>query len=245
MKAVILAGGLGTRLFEITKTIPKPMVRIGKYPILVHIINHYANFGVKNFFIAAGYKSNIIKNYFKNYKKNGTPFKASIAGKSCNITIVDTGKKSLTGGRLKRIAKYLKNEKHFMFTYGDGICDVNIDKLKKFHLKNNKLITVTSVRPPARFGEIILKNNIVKSFKEKPQVTNGWINGGFFVAKTAFFKLIKNDLEILEKNPLEKACKKKQLIAFKHKGFWKCMDVKRDKDELEKIYKSNNFNWKY
>jgi len=245
MKVVILAGGLGTRLFEITKTIPKPMVRIGKYPILIHIINHYANFGAKDFFIAAGYKSNIIKKYFKNYKKNSSPFEANILGKNCNITIVDTGKKSLTGGRLKRIEKYLKNEKNFMFTYGDGICDVNIEKLKKFHLKNNKLITVTSVRPPARFGEIILKNNIVKSFKEKPQVTNGWINGGFFVAKTAFFKFIKNDLEILEKNPLEKACKKKQLIAFKHKGFWKCMDVKRDKDELEKIYKSNNFNWKY
>ena len=131
-----------------------------------------------------------------------------------------------------------------MFTYGDGLCDVNIKQLKQFHLKNNKLVTVTSVRPPARFGEIILKNNIVTSFKEKPQVTNGWINGGFFVAKSNFLKTIKNDASILEKQPLEKASKNKQLIAFKHSGFWKCMDVKRDRDELQKIYQINSFNWK-
>ena len=244
MKVVILAGGLGTRLEELTKTIPKPMVKIGRYPILIHIINHYANFGIKDFLIAAGYKNKVIKDYFKKYKKNGVPFKTTIMKKNCNISIVDTGTSSFTGGRLKRMKKYLKFEKNFMFTYGDGICDVNISNLKKFHLKNKKLITVTSVRPPARFGEIILKNNIVKSFKEKPQVTNGWINGGFFVAKTSFLKLINGDSEILEKKPLEKACKKKQLIAFKHSGFWKCMDVKRDRDELQKIYKSNNFNWK-
>jgi len=244
MKIVILAGGLGTRLSEFTKTIPKPMVKIGRYPILIHIINHYANYGEKDFFIATGYKSKIIKRYFKNYKKNGLPFKSKILGKTCNITIADTGKKSLTGGRLKRMRKFLSKDKNFMFTYGDGLSDVNIKKLKHFHLKKNKIVTVTAVRPPARFGEIILKKNIVFSFKEKPQVTNGWINGGFFVAKTSFLETIKGDLEILEKKPLEEVCKKKQLIAFKHKGFWKCMDVKRDRDELQQIYKKNNFVWK-
>ena len=239
MKVVILAGGFGTRLSEFTKTIPKPMVKIGKYPIIIHIINHYAHFNHKDFYIAAGYKSKIIKNYFKNFKKNGEVFRAKILNKDLNITIVETGKNSLTGGRLKRMEKYLKNDENFMFTYGDGVSDVNIKRLKDFHLKNKKLITVTSVRPPARFGEIKIKKNKVISFKEKPQVTDGWINGGFFVAQTKFLKLIKNDFTILEKEPLEKACKSNQLLAFKHEGFWKCMDVKRDRDELIKIFKNN------
>ena len=244
MKVVILAGGFGTRLAEYTKTIPKPMVKIGNHPIIIHIINHYAKHGLKDFYIAAGYKGNIIKKYFKNFKKNGKVFEAKIFNKNCNITIVDTGKKSLTGGRLKRMQKYLIKDTNFMFTYGDGISDINIKKLKKFHLKNKRLVTITAVRPPARFGELILKKNTVISFKEKPQVTNGWINGGFFVAKTSFLNLIKKDTDILEKRPLEKASKKKQLIAFKHPGFWKCVDVKRDRDELEKIYKLNKFIWK-
>ena len=244
MKVVILAGGFGTRLAEYTKTIPKPMIKIGKHPIIIHIINHYTKYGLKDFYIAAGYKSNIIKKYFKNFKTNGMAFKAKIFDKQCNITIVDTGKKSLTGGRLKRIKKYLAKDANFMFTYGDGISDVDIKKLKKFHLKNKSLITVTAVRPPARFGELILKKNSVISFKEKPQVSNGWINGGFFVAKTTFLNFIKKDTDILEKKPLEKASKKKQFKAFKHTGFWKCIDVKRDRDELEKIYKSNKFIWK-
>jgi len=244
MKVVILAGGFGTRLAEYTKTIPKPMVKIGKYPIIIHIINHYAKHGLKNFYIAAGYKSNIIKKYFKDFKTSGKAFKVKIFNNNCNITIVDTGKKSLTGGRLRRIKKYLAKDDNFMFTYGDGVSDVDIKKLKKFHLKNKNLITVTAVRPPARFGELILKKNSVTSFKEKPQATNGWINGGFFVAKTSFLNLIKKDADILEKKPLEEASKKKQFMAFKHTGFWKCVDVKRDRDELEKIYKINKFIWK-
>ena len=243
MKVVILAGGFGTRLSEFTKTIPKPMVRIGRYPIIVHIINHYAKYKHTDFLIAVGYKSKIIKKYFKNFKANGKKFQANILKKKVNITIVETGKNSLTGGRLKRMEKYLKDEENFMFTYGDGVSDINIKKLKDFHLKNKKLITVTSVRPPARFGEIKIKKNRVISFKEKPQVTDGWINGGFFVARIKFLKLIRNDFVILEKEPLEKACKMKQLLAFKHEGFWKCMDVKRDRDELIKIFKKNNFNF--
>jgi len=244
MKVVILAGGLGTRMSEYTKTVPKPMVKIGKFPIMIHIINLYMRHGFYDFLIAAGYKSNILKKYFKNFKKSGKEFQTKIFGKTCRINIVETGLKTLTGGRLKRVKKYLGNEKNFMFTYGDGISNVNINQLKQFHLKNNKLITVTAVRPPARFGELILKGTKVMSFKEKPQVTNGWINGGFFVAKTSFLKLISKDSDILERAPLEKASKKKELLAYKHKGFWKCMDVKRDRDELQKIYKQNKFNWK-
>ena len=209
MKVVILAGGLGTRMSEYTKTIPKPMVKIGKFPIIIHIINLYMRYGFYDFLIAAGYKSNILKKkYFKNFKKSGKEFKTKIFGKTCSINIVETGLKTLTGGRLKRVEKYLGNEKNFMFTYGDGISNVNINQLKQFHLKNNKLITVTAVRPPARFGELLLKGTKVMSFKEKPQVTNGWINGGFFVAKTSFLKLISKDSDILERAPLEKASKK-------------------------------------
>ena len=149
---------------------------------------------------------------------------------------MNTGLNTLTGGRLKRIKNFITDES-FMFTYGDGVSDVNLKKLLSFHLRNKKMITVTAVRPPARFGEIVIENNKVKSFTEKPQVTNGWINGGFFIANKGFFKLIRGDKEILEKRPLELACKKKELAAYKHEGFWKCMDVKRDRDELEKIFK--------
>ena len=241
MKVVILAGGLGTRLAEYTKTIPKPMVKIGPYPIIAHIINHYINFGFKDFILATGYKSYVFKKYFKNFKNNGSEFKTKIFGKNCTLNILDTGKKTLTGGRLKRVEKYLPKNENFMFTYGDGISNVNLKKLLDFHIKRKKIITVTAVRPPARFGEIVLKKDSVLSFKEKPQTSNGWINGGFFVANTSFLKFIRGDSEILEKWPLEKVTKLKQLSAFKHFGFWKCMDVKRDREELQKIYKKNKF----
>ena len=243
MKVVILAGGLGTRLAEYTKTIPKPMVKIGPYPIIAHIINHYINFGFKDFILATGYKSYVFKKYFKNFKNNGSEFKTKIFGKNCTLNILDTGKKTLTGGRLKRVEKYLPKNENFMFTYGDGISNVNLKKLLNFHIKRKKIITVTAVRPPARFGEIVLKKDSVLSFKEKPQTSNGWINGGFFVANTSFLKFIRGDSEILEKWPLERATRLKQLSAFKHSGFWKCMDVKRDREELQKIYKKNKFNW--
>lgn len=243
MKIIILAGGLGTRLSEYTHSIPKPMVTIGNIPILIHIISHYLKHGYNDFILATGYKSNVIKKYFKSFKKLGESFETKINKSKCTISILNTGLKTMTGGRLKEAGKLLKDEEDFMFTYGDGISNVNLKKLHKFHEKKKKLITVTAVRPPARFGEIILKNNIVKSFKEKPQVTNGWINGGFFIANKKFLKLIRNKNEILEKRPLEIAAKKKQLAAFKHRGFWKCMDVKRDRDELQKIYKKNKFKW--
>ncbi len=237
MKVVILAGGLGTRLSEYTQSIPKPMVKIGKLPIVVHIMSHYIKNGFKDFILATGYKSYAFKKYFKNYKAEGKPFKFSVNQKNCSVIIANTGLKTLTGGRLKRINKYLDKDETFMFTYGDGVSNVNIRKLLRFHFQKKKLITVTAVRPPARFGEIIIQNDRVKSFKEKPQVTNGWINGGFFVANKKFLKFIKGDNDILERKPLETVCKKKLLVAFKHTGFWKCMDVKRDRDELQLLFK--------
>ena len=237
MKVVILAGGLGTRLSEFTKVTPKPMVKIGPFPIVVHIMNHYLKYGYKDFILATGYKSHVFKKYFKNYKKDGSDFNTKIFNKSCRIKIIETGQKTLTGGRLKRVSSYLNKNENFMFTYGDGISDVNLNKLLKFHNSKKKLITVTAVRPPARFGEILIKNNKVVSFKEKPQTNQGWINGGFFVAKKKFFKFIKNDKTILEKRPLEKAFKTGQLNAYKHDGFWKCMDTIRDKQVIEEILK--------
>ena len=237
MKVIILAGGLGTRLSEYTKTIPKPMVKVAGYPLIIHIMNHYIKFGFNEFLIAAGYKGYVIKRYFKNYKKNGRTFKHKIFKKTCFITIVDTGLKTLTGGRLKRLENHIGNNEEFFFTYGDGISSINIKKLLLHHKKKKKKITVSAVRPPARFGELKLKNSKVIAFKEKPQTNEGWINGGFFVAKKNFLKLIKNDADILEKKPLEKATKQGELNAYKHYGFWKCMDTIRDKQVIEQALK--------
>jgi glucose-1-phosphate cytidylyltransferase len=224
MKVVILAGGFGTRISDYTKRIPKPMIEINKKPILVRIMEHYAKFGYNDFYIALGYKGNIIKKYFKKKQFNW------------NINLIDTGLNTMTGGRLKRLKKYLKNETFFL-TYGDGLSDVSIKKLLKFHKQNKNLITLTAVRPPARFGAIKLAGKKVKVFKEKDIMDEGWINGGYFVIEPEFLKYIKNDNTFLEKEPLENASKNKQLFAFKHHGFWQCMDTKRDKDKLEKILK--------
>ncbi len=222
MKIVILAGGYGTRISEYTKTIPKPMIKIKNKPILVHIMEHYASYGFDNFYIALGYKGKVIKDYFKNKK-----FK-------WKINLINTGLKTMTGGRLKRLKRFIGNESFFM-TYGDGLSDVNLQKLLNFHKKNNKLVTLTAVRPPARFGAIKLEGNKVKIFKGKDKMDEGWINGGFFVMEPKFLNFIKNDQTFLEREPLEKVTSLKQLIAFKHKGFWQCMDSKKDKDKLEKI----------
>ena len=215
MKVVILAGGLGTRISEYTKFIPKPMIKIKGLPILVHIMKHYAKFGFNEFYIALGYKGNVIKNYFKNTKFNW------------KVNLINTGKNTMTGGRLKKLKKYLKG-KSFFLTYGDGLSDVNISKLLKFHKKNKKLVTVTAVRPPARFGALKLKGNFVSYFKEKSSMDEGWINGGFFVVSKKFLNFIKNDKTYLEREPLESASKLKQLCAYKHNGFWQCIDNKRD-----------------
>ena len=225
MKVVLLAGGFGTRLSEYTRTIPKPMIDIDGKPILFHIMKFYAKHGFKNFYIALGYKGEIIKNFF-----NRKFF-------DWNINFIETGKNTMTGGRLKRLKKYIGKET-FMMTYGDGLSNINLKKLLKFHKKNKKLVTLTAVRPPARFGALKLKGNHVSYFKEKSRLDEGWINGGFFVMEPEFLKFIKNDNTYLEREPLEQVTKKKQLAAFKYEGFWQCMDTKRDKDKLDKILKS-------
>ena len=222
MKVILLAGGLGTRLSEYTKTIPKPMIKIGGKPMLLHIMKQYAKYGYKDFYIALGYRGEVIKKFF-----NKKFF-------DWNINLIETGKNTMTGGRLKRIKKFIGNET-FMMTYGDGLSNVNLKKLLKFHKKNKKLVTLTAVRPPARFGAIQLKGKIVSYFKEKSKIDENWINGGFFVMEPEFLKSIKNDNTILEQKPLENAAKKKQLGAFKHEGFWQCMDTKKDKDILSKV----------
>jgi len=227
-KVIILAGGFGTRLSEYTKTIPKPMIDIAGKPMIFHIMKLYAKHGFKDFYIALGYKGKIIKNFFN---KNFFDWK---------IHLVETGRNTMTGGRLKRLKKIVGKET-FMLTYGDGLSNVNLKKLLKFHKKNKKLVTLTAVRPPARFGAIKLKGNKVSYFKEKSKLDEGWINGGFFVMEPKFLKFIKNDSTYLEREPLEKVTKKNQLMAFKHKGFWQCMDTKRDKDKLDQIFKKNKF----
>ena len=224
MKVVILAGGFGTRLSEYTRTIPKPMIKVKGKPLIYHIMKNYAKYGFKDFYIALGYKGHIIKKFFKKNSFNW------------NINLVDTGKRTMTGGRLKRLRKYLKNQT-FMMTYGDGLSNINIKKLVNFHKKNKKMVTLVAVRPPARFGALKLRGNSVTYFKEKSKVDEGWINGGFFVIEPKFLNYIKNDKTFLEKEPLEKVCKKKPLIAYKHDGFWQCVDTKRDLDKLKSIFR--------
>ena len=228
MKCVILAGGKGSRISELSKNVPKPMIKILGKPIIVKIMQHYSKFGFKDFIIAAGYKKKIIKEYFKKNKF-----------KSWKINVVDTGLNTMTGGRIKRLKKLLENET-FMLTYGDGLSNVDLKKLLKTHKKNKKIGTLTAVRPPARFGAIKIYNNRVSYFKEKSKLDEGWINGGFFVLEPSIFKFIKGDKTFFEREPLQKVSKLNQLYAFKHKGFWQCMDTLRDKEILEKALKSKN-----
>ena len=253
MKVVILAGGFGTRLSEYTESIPKPMVKIGNNPILWHVMKHYSKYNHKEFLLALGYKSETIKDYFLNYRSTNDDFTidfstgkisyhSSLLEEDWKVTLVSTGLNSMTGGRVKRMKKYINNET-FLLTYGDGLSNVNLDKLIKFHKSKGKLITVTAVRPIARFGEIKISNDIVKDFKEKPQLPSGWINGGFFVVEPEFLNLIDGDETVLEKNPLEKAAQMGELAAFRHEDFWQCMDTKRDKDYLENLYKLDKVPW--
>jgi len=225
MKVILLAGGFGTRLSEYTKTIPKPMIEVGGRPMLFHIMKLYAKYGFNDFYVALGYKGSVIKKFF-----NRKFF-------DWKINLIETGNNTMTGGRLKRLKKYIGNET-FMMTYGDGLSNLNLKRLLEFHKKNKKLVTITAVRPPARFGVLGLKGQHVSYFKEKSKLDEGWINGGFFVMEPRFLKFIKNDHTYLEREPLEKMTKKKQLVAYRHKGFWQCMDTKRDKDKLNKILNS-------
>jgi len=235
---VILAGGLGTRFESLTKSLPKPLIKIGKDPIILHVIRIYLHQGFRNFFLAGGYKFRKLKNFFKIKKKNIF----FLDGIKCHVNIVNTGINTMTGGRLKIISKKF-NDKIFMLTYGDGLCNVNLKKLFKFHIRKRKLITVTAVNPPPRFGQLLFQGKNVKEFSEKKKIKNIWINGGFFVVNRTFIKLIKNKKTILERDPLENAVKKMQLCAYKHKGFWECIDTRRDRDKILLLLKKKNYPW--
>jgi len=232
MKIVILAGGLGTRLSEETKLIPKPMLKIGNKPILWHIINIYRHFGFKDFIIASGHKSKIIEKYFSKKLCN------------LNIKVVNTGKYSLTGCRVYRLKKYLKNER-FMLTYGDGVSNVNIKKLIKQHIKTKKIATITIVRPPARWGAVKIENNNIKRFEEKNNKNEGWVNGGFMIFEPKIFNYINKKINcVLERDVFNSLIKKQNLSAFKHPDYWQCMDTLREKNLLNKMWKLNRAPWK-
>lgn len=254
MKTVILAGGLGTRLSEETNVRPKPMVEIGGMPILWHIMKTYSHFGFKEFYPALGYKGEFIKEYFTNYLNRSSDTTVNLKTGEINyynthqedwiLHLIDTGKDSLTGGRLHRLEKYLGGEETFMLTYGDGVANINIAELVKFHKSHGKIATVTAVRPPARFGALIIENNAVKDFREKPQVGEGWINGGYFVFNKEVFKYLNGDMTVLEKEPLENLAKDNQLMAFQHEGFWHPMDTVRDRDFLNSLWDKQDPPWK-
>lgn len=245
MKVVILAGGFGTRLSEYTDLIPKPMVEIGGKPIIWHIMKRYADYGYKDFVVALGYKADVIKNYFASYHLGQNDYTVNLSsGKivmssngdlDWNVTLVDTGLNTMTGGRIKRLRNYLKDES-FMLTYGDGVADVNIKQLAKHHANSNNLVTLTAVRPTARFGELEIDGDLITNFQEKSQLNAGWINGGFFVCEPQMLDFIQNDSVMLEREPLQKLATQSRLGAFKHRGFWQCMDSKRDRELLESLY---------
>ena len=245
MKVILLAGGFGTRLSEYTEVIPKPMVKIGGKPILWHIMQTYAKYGHKDFYLALGYKAEVVKDYFLNYRALNADFMVDISsGKVTShqlddidwkVTLVNTGENSMTGGRAKRMKSFIGNET-CKLTYGDGLSNIDISALLDFHKKHGKMVTVTAVRPAARFGELELEGNQVVSFEEKPQMHDGWINGGHFVIEPPFFDLISGDSTLLEREPLEEAARLGELMAYRHEGFWQCMDTKRDHELLESLW---------
>jgi|TARA_R110000737_G_scaffold338618_1_gene359853 glucose-1-phosphate cytidylyltransferase len=255
MKAVILAGGLGTRLSEETSTKPKPMVEIGGKPILWHIMKMYSYHGINDFVVCCGYKGYIIKEYFANYflhqsdvtfnMKDNEMIVHEKRAEPWKITLVDTGDNSMTGGRLRRVASYLKEEKSFCFTYGDGVADVNLRAVIDFHNQHGKDATLTATYPPGRFGALdILEGGMVKQFQEKPRGDGALINGGFFVLSPKVIDRIAGDNSIWEQEPLKNLALDNQLMAYKHEGFWQPMDTLRDKMKLEELWQSNNAPWK-
>lgn len=254
MKAVILAGGAGTRISEETHLKPKPMITIGGMPILWHIMKHYSSHGVNDFVICCGYMGYIIKEYFANYflhmsdvtfdmtenqmhvhNRNAEPWR---------VTLVDTGEETMTGGRLKRVAQYLEGEEEFCFTYGDGVSDVDISALIRFHQEHNKQVTVTAVQPPGRFGALSIDGDQVSDFKEKPRGDNSSINGGFFVLSPGVFDYLQDDATVWEGSPLARLSKEGEVMAFRHSGFWQPMDTLRDKLHLENLWATQKAPWK-
>jgi len=254
MKAVILAGGLGTRISEETSLRPKPMVEIGGKPILWHILKIYSAHGINDFVICCGYKGYVIKEYFANYFLHMSDITFDLASNKMEvhqqnaepwkITLIDTGEETMTGGRLKRVAPYIQDEEAFCFTYGDGVSDVNITKLLAFHQSQNVQATLTATYPPGRFGALDFDGHKVRSFKEKPQGDGGMINGGFFVLSPKVLDLLVDDHTVWEREPLEKLASQGQLAAYQHTGFWQPMDTLRDKTHLEELWQSGKAPWK-
>ena len=254
MKAVILAGGFGTRLSEETVSIPKPMVEIGGKPILWHIMNSYSVYGISEFAIALGYKGESIKEYFLNFYAINNDITVDLAtGKNIihegnqpnwQIHLVDTGMNTQTGGRLKRLQKWVGEDETFLLTYGDGVADIDIKKLLEFHKSHGKLATVTTVHSPARFGRITFEDDKIVNFYEKPQLAEGWINGGYFVLNSGVFDYIEDDKSVFEREPVEKLASDGQLMGYRHYGFWSCMDTLKEKNYLEELWGSGNAAWK-
>lgn len=254
MKAVILAGGLGTRISEETHLKPKPMIEIGGKPILWHIMKLYSAHGINDFIVCCGYKGYIIKEYFANYFLHMSDVTFDMANNEMQVhqrkaepwrvTLVDTGDETLTGGRLKRVMDYVKDEEAFCFTYGDGVADVNVSSLINFHQKHGKLATVTAVQPPGRYGALNMHENLVRGFTEKPKGDGGWINGGFFVLSPKCLHYIQDDRSSWEGEPLIMLANDAQLMAFEHAGFWQPMDTLREKNQLEDLWQSGQAPWK-
>ena len=254
MKTVILCGGLGTRLSEETQLKPKPMVEIGGRPMLWHIMKTYERYGFNEFTLALGYKGEVIKDYFLNYHalqsdltvhlKNGQIDYSKPTAEDWHVSLIDTGALTMTGGRLLRLKEYFQSENEtFMLTYGDGVCDVDMNQLLAFHRSHGKLATVTAVRPSARFGGMQIDDGKVLDFREKPQSGEGWINGGFFVFEPGVFGYLTDDDTILERAPLEKLVEDGQLMSYQHPGYWQCMDTIRDRDLLQEIWDSGDAPW--
>ena len=254
VKVVILCGGLGTRLSEKTELLPKPMVEIGGRPIVWHIMNSYASQGFNEFVLALGYKSEVVKRYFLDYYHTNVDSSVCLAtGKvdvhnaskeNWTVHLVDTGMLTQTGGRIRRLAPWLDGET-FMLTYGDGVCDVDVNELVRFHKEQKAIATVTAVRPPSRFGGLRFEGDLVKEFIEKPQIGEGWINGGFFVLEPEVFDYVGTEDDcIFEREPLEKLANDGQLVAYRHEGFWQCMDTLRDLRLLEKLWADGTAPWK-
>lgn len=253
MKVVVLAGGYGTRLAQETDHKPKPMVEIGGKPILWHILKHYGHYGFKEVFIAVGYKGEVIKRHFLDYYSlNGSMTvhlstgTVEVHGKKCEdwiVNLIDTGIKTLTGGRVKRLESYLKRET-FMLTYGDGVSNLNLTDLLRFHREKGCLVTLTAVRPPARFGGLVFDGDHVAEFTEKPQIGEGWINGGFMVCEPGLFDYLQGDETNLEADALQRLAAHKQLAAYRHEGFWQCVDTLRDLRLLEHLWRTDQAGWK-
>ena len=254
MKAVILAGGLGTRISEESASRPKPMIEIGGKPILWHIMKIYSQYGINDFIVCCGYKGYVIKEYFANYflhtsdvtfdMKNNLMEVHERYSEPWKVTLVDTGEDTMTGGRLKRVSQYIKDEELFCFTYGDGVSDINIEALINFHKEHAVKATLTAVYPPGRFGALAIANHKVTTFKEKPKGDGGMINGGFFVLSPEVLSLIKDDTTVWEQGPLEALAAENQIAAYEHAGFWQPMDTLRDKNYLEELWATNKAPWK-